>query len=75
MKISLRFVGKMLQAISIAALMVGLVQGVYGDMWGELYLFIGGIVVFIIGRRFEKRWEKQHRSTNTTTTLQSVDSR
>ena len=75
MKISLRFVGKMLQAISIAALMVGLVQGVYGDMWGELYLFIGGIVVFIVGRRFEKRWEKQHGTTNATTTLQSVDSR
>jgi len=52
-----RVVGKILQAIAIAALMVGLVQGVYGDMWGELYLFIGGIVAFIAGRRIEKRSE------------------
>ena len=46
---------KLLEAVGIAALMVGLVQGIYGDMWGELYLLIGGIMVFFIGRRIEKR--------------------
>ena len=48
-----------MEAIGIAALMIGLVQGVYGDQCGELYLFIGGIVVFIVGRQWEKRVEKK----------------
>jgi hypothetical protein len=46
---------KLLEAGGIAAVMLGLVQGIYGDMWGELYLFLGGIVVFLIGRQMEKR--------------------
>ena len=45
---------KMLQALGIAAVMVGLVQGIYGSMWGELYLFLGGIAVFYGGRYLEK---------------------
>ena len=49
---------KGLEAVGIAAVMLGLVQGLYGDMWGELYLFIGGIIIFLVGRRLEKRWEK-----------------
>ncbi len=48
-------VGKLLEALGFAAVMVGLVQGIYGDMWGELYLLIAGIIVFYIGRIFEKR--------------------
>ena len=51
-------VAKFLEAIGIAAVMIGLVQGLYGDMWGELYLFIGGIVAFVVGRRIEKRHEQ-----------------
>jgi hypothetical protein len=46
---------KILEAIGIAALIVGLVQGVYRDMWGELYLFLGGIAIFYVGRILEKR--------------------
>jgi hypothetical protein len=46
---------KTLEAVGIAAVMIGLVQGIYRDMWGELYLFIGGIVVFYVGRILEKR--------------------
>ena len=46
---------KILEAIGIASLMIGVVQGIYGDMWGELYLLIGGIVVFSSGRWLEKR--------------------
>ena len=49
------FIAKGLEAIGIAAVMVGLVQGIYGDMWGELYLWIGGMAVFFVGRRIEKR--------------------
>ncbi len=54
-----KYMPKVMEAIGIAALMIGLVQGVYGDQWGELYLFIGGIVVFIAGRQWEKRVEKK----------------
>jgi len=49
---------KLLEATGLACVIVGLVQGVYGDMWGELYLLIGGIFVFAIGRQIEKRIEK-----------------
>ena len=52
-----RLVAKLLEAVGIAATMLGLIQGLYGDMWGELYLFIGGIFVFFIGRQMEKRRE------------------
>ncbi|MBI4549020.1 MAG: hypothetical protein HY707_13640 [Ignavibacteriae bacterium] len=52
-------IAKLLEAVGIGALMIGLVQGVYGDMWGELYLFIGGIVVFVFGREMEKRLAKR----------------
>ena len=55
----MKITAKMLEAVGIAALMIGFVQGVYGDMWGELYLFIGGIIMFVIGRQFEKRLKKQ----------------
>lgn len=49
---------KLLEAIGIAAVMIGLVQGLYGDMWGELYLFLGGIAIFLVGRQLEKRAAK-----------------
>lgn len=52
-------IAKLLEAVGLASLIIGLVQGIYGDMWGELYLFIGGIIIFIIGRFIEKRVEKQ----------------
>ncbi|TAK52355.1 MAG: hypothetical protein EPO24_15315 [Bacteroidetes bacterium] len=48
-------IGKLLEAIGIAAVMLGLVQGIYGDMWGELYLLLAGIAVFYAGRIIEKK--------------------
>ncbi len=48
-------IAKFLEALGIAATLLAFVQGLYGDMWGELYLFIGGIVVFLIGRYMEKQ--------------------
>ncbi|MBI5217085.1 MAG: hypothetical protein HY960_15120 [Ignavibacteriae bacterium] len=51
-------VAKLLEAMGIASVMLGLVQGIYGDMWGELYLLIGGVVVFYAGRIIEKRSTK-----------------
>lgn len=46
---------KILEALGIACVIIGLVQGIYGDMWGELYLLLAGIVVFFVGRMIEKR--------------------
>lgn len=51
---------KAFEAVGIAAVMIGLIQGTYGgDMWGELYFFLGGILLFLIGRRMEKKLERQ----------------
>lgn len=50
-----RFVAaKFLEAIGLAAVMIALVTGLYGDAWGELELFLGGIGAFLIGRQLEK---------------------
>ncbi len=55
---------KTLEAVGIAAVMIGLIQGTFGnDMWGELYLFLGGIAVFFIGRQIEKRLARKSAST------------
>ncbi len=65
--------GKILEALGIAAVMIGLVQGIMGDMWGELYFFLGGIVIFVIGRLMEKKagrephGKKDHSNPNTIT--------
>jgi hypothetical protein len=57
-------VAKGLEALGIACVMIGLVQGIVSDnMWIELYLSIAGIVVFVIGRIIEKRLIKQHKGT------------
>lgn len=46
---------KILQAVGIASLAIGLVQGIYGNIAFEYYTFIGGVIVFFIGRLIEKR--------------------
>ena len=56
-----RVAAKTLEAIGLAAVMVGLIQGVYGgDMWGELYLFLGGMLIFFVGRQLDKQWERKN---------------
>ena len=57
----MKYLPKGLEAVGIAALMIGLVQGIYGDMWGELYLFLGGIVLFLVGRRLEKEPDRKEK--------------
>lgn len=52
----MRILAKSLQALGIACVMIGLVEGILGStMWMELYLSIAGIIVFIAGRSLEKR--------------------
>lgn len=47
--------GKILEAVGIACVMIGLVQGILGQtMWMELYLSVTGIVIFFGGRGLEK---------------------
>ena len=54
------FMAKTFEALGIAAVMIGLIQGTYGnDMWNELYFFLGGMLIFFIGRQIEKRLERQ----------------
>jgi hypothetical protein len=62
-------IAKLLEAIGIAALIIAFVTGIYGDEWGELYLFIGGIITFVIGRQMEKRWTKRNTAVGEHATL------
>lgn len=50
------YVAKFLEALAIVAVLFGLIYGFLGDMWTDLYFFLGGIVVFIAGWSMEK-WE------------------
>ena len=52
----MKVAGKTLEALGIACVMIGLVEGVMGtSMWMELYLSVAGIIVFLAGRGLEKR--------------------
>lgn len=52
---------KGLEAIGIASVMIGLVQGIQSEtMWMELYLSIIGIVLFLCGWGVE-RWSIRRR--------------
>lgn len=53
---------KSLEALGIASVMIGLVQGLYGSMWSELYFFLGGIAIFFVGRLLEKRHPPANKS-------------
>jgi hypothetical protein len=57
------YVAKGLEALGIAGMMIGLVEGIFSQtMWSELTLSIMGVVVFIAGRWLEKRILKRHHS-------------
>ncbi len=46
---------KGLEALGIACVMIGLVEGLMSEsMWMELYLGLFGVVLFLTGRRIEK---------------------
>jgi uncharacterized membrane protein len=54
---------KTCEALGIACVMIGLVQGIQGpSMWVELYLSIIGIVLFLIGWRLEKHLARRPRA-------------
>jgi predicted cobalt transporter CbtA len=45
----MRIVAKVLQAVGIAEVMIGLVTGLMGNMRKEMYFALAGIVVFSLG--------------------------
>jgi hypothetical protein len=56
----MRILAKTLEAIGIASLMIGLIDGIMGSMWFELYLLIIGLIVFFGGWGIEKSLKKKH---------------
>ena len=56
----MKIVSKTLEAVGIACVMVGLIDGIQGSMWLELYLLIIGLLVFLAGWGIDKlRMKKQ----------------
>jgi len=49
------YTGKLLEAIGFLAVAVGFMYGCAGDMYTDLYFFLGGIAVFTVGRVLERR--------------------
>jgi len=49
------YVAKSFEALGFLTVAVGLMYGLVGDMWTDLYFFLGGILVFTVGRTLEKR--------------------
>jgi hypothetical protein len=45
----MKVLSKTLEALGIACVMIGLIDGVQGSMWLELYLLIIGLLVFLAG--------------------------
>ena len=50
----MKIIAKTLEAIGIACLMIGLIDGIMGSAWSELYLLIIGLIVFFVGWGLEK---------------------
>ncbi len=56
----LYYAAKFLEALAIVVVFFGFMYGMMGDMWMDLYFFLGGIVVFFLGWSLEK-WEGKKR--------------
>ena len=55
----MRVLGKVLEAVGIAALAIGVVQGIFGNISFEYYTFIGGVAVFFTGRLIGKHFPRK----------------
>jgi hypothetical protein len=58
----MKILSKTLEAMGIACVMIGLIDGVNGSMWLELYLLIIGLVIFFAGWGIEKSLKKNKQS-------------
>lgn len=55
------YAAKFLQALAIVVVFFGFMYGLLGDMWTDLYFFLGGIVIFIVGWMLEKHESRARR--------------
>ena len=58
----MKILTKTLEAVGIACVMIGLIDGLQGDMWLELYLLIIGVIVFLSGWGIEKTLKTKRES-------------
>ncbi|MGA9406883.1 MAG: hypothetical protein WBW71_07105 [Bacteroidota bacterium] len=54
----MKILAKTFEALGIASVMIGLVDGINGSMWLELYLLIIGLIIFFAGWGIEKSLKK-----------------
>jgi hypothetical protein len=54
----MKILSKTLEAMGLASVMIGLIDGINGSMWLELYLLIIGLVIFFAGWGIEKSQKK-----------------
>ncbi len=54
----MKIFSKTLEALGIASVMIGLIDGINGSMWLELYLLIIGLAIFFAGWGIEKSLKK-----------------
>lgn len=57
----LYYAAKFLQALAIVVVFFGFMYGLMGDMWTDLYFFLGGIGIFLIGWMIEKQEARSRR--------------
>ena len=50
----MKILSKTLEAMGMASVMIGLIDGINGSMWLELYLLIIGLAIFFAGWGIEK---------------------
>ncbi|GJQ19729.1 MAG: hypothetical protein HBSIN02_00840 [Bacteroidia bacterium] len=55
------YVAKFLQALAIVVVFFGFMYGLLGDMWTDLYFFLAGIVIFVVGWTIEKHEARSRR--------------
>lgn len=58
------YAAKFLQALAIIVVFFGFMYGLMGDMWTDLYFFLGGIGVFFIGWMLEKQEQYSRKKGN-----------
>jgi hypothetical protein len=55
----MKILAKTLEALGIASVMIGLIDGINGSMWLELYMLIIGLALFFAGWGIEKALKKR----------------
>jgi len=61
----MKILAKTLEALGIASVMIGLIDGINGSMWLELYLLIIGLALFFAGWGIEKAVKKKKQAGET----------